>query len=296
MAKLEFILIDGPKKEFKKIELIDSDLRTLKAARCKLQSILKLEELYDLIIDSFLEFKTQLYSNSLLFPVSTDIRESHDIRSKLNRQLFNTLNLTKLYLDKHVYNQEENSFVKKMTKDITLHQKVLDLRHKIKEENSNYMLGCELRNYVQHSTLPIGTFTREIDSNIDNKNTLPSMRFYLPLIKDRLKKNGANSKLLNLIKQNDDIHKTMDGYIHAISVMHMQNRKLTSQVIKLALNSFQQQVEKIEKEFGMNHLGISMVENNKVSFTLDLDWFELVLYLQKKHSSIINSRNFEHII
>lgn len=293
MAKLEFILIDGSKKEFKKIELIDSDLNALKSARCKLQSILRLEELYDLIIESYLEFKSQLYSNSLLLPnINTSIQENHNIRSKLNRQLFNTLNLTKLYLDKHYRKDKDKSFVKKITKDVTLHQKVSDLRAKIYEESSNYKLGCELRNFVQHSTIPVGTFSYSINS----KNTPPKIGFHLPLVKMELKERGASNKLLNLIEENDDIHKIMDGYINAISLMHMQNRELTSQKIELSLKIFQQQVEKTEQEFGKNHQGISVVKNDKSLFTLDLEWFELVPYLQQKHACTINYRKFEYII
>lgn len=125
-----FSIKENNKFENKIIILSADELSGIKLSKTKLLTALKLEELYDQIVESFLEFKTQLYSNSLSLVNNfrIDYNANHEIRSKLNRQLFNTLNLSKLYLDKSYreYRDKEGkitkikSFVKKITNDESL--------------------------------------------------------------------------------------------------------------------------------------------------------------------------------
>ena len=116
--------------------LTEEQVNEIKKHRSNLLSLLKLEELYDQILESFLEFKTQLYANSLQLnqEMLHNHNSAHEIRSKLNRQLFNILNLSKLYFDKHCYKQEQKSFVLKVTKNDTLHTEIINERNKLFNE------------------------------------------------------------------------------------------------------------------------------------------------------------------
>lgn len=105
---------------YKTISLNDEELQKIKSSREILRKALSFEELFDKIIETFLEFKSQLYTNNLFLTKSfrRDYNANYEIRSKLNRQVFNTLNLSKLYLDKNYreFKNKDNVFCKKSHK------------------------------------------------------------------------------------------------------------------------------------------------------------------------------------
>lgn len=282
--------------DFKIIDLEPSELEELQLARSKLYAILKLEELYDQIIESFLEFKTQLYSNSLslINDFRRDYNANHEIRSKLNRQLFNVLNLSKLYLDKHYHEGKGNFFVKDLTNNLPLHQEIVSLRKDIYDTNLNYRLGCELRNLTQHSSLPIRTYTVGTQRLPNTKENTIKGRFHLPIAKENLLKSGVKKSVLASFDDVIDLHSVMDGYIYAISQMHFKNRELTSKTINESKHKLSSKIKKIEELHCSENFGIEVYQDNKRLFYLEFDWFEVVEYLQRKHAIAINYNNTEH--
>jgi len=294
LAELKFHIIKNSKSIPEIIPLTNKELNELKTSRKQLIDILKLEELYDQIIESFLEFKSKLYSNSLSLVNSSrkNYIANHEIRSKLNRQLFNTLNLSKLYLDKHFHEKDNNYFVKDITNDGALHNEVREQRTKIYNENSDYRLGYKLRNLTQHSALLIQTYTVGKGCFHNSKSKSIQARFHLPLAKENLIESGINKNLLTYFGDNVDLHEVMDGYIYAISQMHMKNRKLTKPTIDSAENIFLSKVRKIKRLDGENE--IEVIENNEIIFYLDLEWYQVVHYLQQKHDGEINYGHIKH--
>lgn len=296
MAELNFHITENQVPRLKTVRLEESELDDLKSARSKLLAILSLEDLYDQIIESFLEFKTQLYSNSLslISNFRRDYNEHHEVRSKLNRQLFNTLNLSKIYLDKNHHERNKNYFVKDITDNLGLHEEHIVLRNKIYSENSSYRLGCELRNLAQHSTLPIHTYTVGTEHLQNEKNKSIKAKFHLPLAKQSLIKCGIKKNILTSFGEIVDLHEVIDGYIYAISQMHMQNRKLTEPTITGAVNTFLSKTKEIETIYGKNNYGIGVFDNDERIFHLELEWYEVVKYLQHKHAVAVNYGNVEH--
>lgn len=296
MAEFKFHISENKIPTQKAVQLKKDELEKLKSARIKLLAILTLEELYDQIIESFLEFKTQLYSNSLslISDFRIDYNANHEVRSKLNRQLFNTLNLSKLYLDTHYHEDKDNYFVKDLTNDVELHKEVTTLREKLFVENSSYRLGCGLRNLTQHSTLPIQTYTVGTEHIQDSKDKSLQARFHLPLAKENLLKRGIKKSVLKPFSKIIDLHKVMDGYIYALSQMHIQNRKLTEPTITNAEKTFISQAKEIEKLYGKNDYGVGVFENDERLFYLELEWYKVVNYLQQKHAVAINYGDIKH--
>ena len=196
MAELRFYILTDNKPKNTKVQLSNDELDKLKVTREKLLAVLKLEDLYDQIIESLLEFKSQLYSNSLSLVSNfrRDYNANHEIRSKLNRQLFNTLNLSKLYLDKSYreYRDKDGnitkikSFVKKVTNEEYLEREVNNFREEIYLKSPEYSLGCALRNLTQHDTLPIQTYSVDINHDINEDNRTILAKFQLPLSKNNL--------------------------------------------------------------------------------------------------------------
>ncbi|WP_441003308.1 hypothetical protein [Pseudocolwellia agarivorans] len=197
--ELKFKSIQDDKPIIKDILLSEEHSTAVFDARKKLLLILKMEELFDQIIESHLSFKKELYASALM--ISGYSRPSHivthEIRSKLNRIVFNTLNLSKLYLDKHHYEYKDKNtskiqttkcFAMEVTNIEDIQSRVKTHKNEVSKDNEKYKLGCSLRNIAQHSTLPIGEFDKDMNTINGNDGLTVNIHFNLPIEKKQLKR------------------------------------------------------------------------------------------------------------
>ncbi len=162
MKELQFCTINDRTSQAHRIELNDQEYSELSNAREILSRVFNHEELYDQMIESYVDAKSVMYEMSIRAisdGVMGDYIRNHNYRCKLNRLYFNTLNLSKLYLDRHYHEKNNKSFVKSITGLESSHDEVRQHRQRILNSNTHYALGCALRNYVQHASLPVKTFT-----------------------------------------------------------------------------------------------------------------------------------------
>ena len=301
--KVKFWIDENEKPVYKSFMLSTAQGNELKKSKNKLSSILKWEELYDQIIESHLAFKAELYSSALsrIGNVRLDYITNHETRSKLNRLIFNTLNMSKLYLDKHYYEHKKGTKITKIkcyAKDITNSDKAQNEiklhRETIYEISDSYRLGGELRRIAQHSTLPVKNMSSGFTNNSQDKKSEINSHFNLPIQKQELLDCGANKALLNKFNETIDLHEVMDEYIYRISEMHDLNRKLTKGEIEIAKRVFINLCKDTESNYGKSKFGFNVHENEEPVFSLELDWFEVVDYLQSKHAFPINHRIINH--
>lgn len=311
MKYIKFWQIGAAPAKLHRIEISDDEYNTLSLAREKLVQILDMEILYDQIVEACVETKSAMYDASLRNISDNRIGDSikgHNIRSKLNRLYFNVLNLSKLYLDKHFYEAPQNScikeqtpsvkkqksFVKAITGDDYLHSEVVLHRQEIYGTNPDYKLGCGLRNYVQHNTLPVATYTAGVKGHPDNP--LKSSVFHIPLDKEKLAK-VINKSLLSQYDKTIDLHSVIDGYVKAISEMHMLNRKLTEAASSESKSVIDDKVKEITDEYTDSGLGIEVIctsGNSHSGFDLTTSWFDLVEHLRQKNHRTLDFRKFSH--
>ena len=254
-------------------------------------------------IESHLAFKTELYSSALIRIGNSriDYIANHETRSKLNRLVFNILNLSKLYLDKHYYEHKKGKEITKIkcfAMDITgndeVQNEIKHHRETIYKSSDNYRLGCELRRIAQHSTLPVKSMSSGFTNSNKNKRTEINSHFNLPIQKQELLDCGANKTLLSNYSENIDLHEVIDEYIFKISQMHEMNRKLTKSVIEYSKKIFNDLYKDTELNYGKSKFGIEVHNNDEKLFNLELDWYEVVDYLQSKHAFPINHRIIHH--
>jgi len=296
MAEFRFTLQRDKRLIEESIEVNNDELITLKSARYDLISILKFEELYDQIIESHLEFKSFLHTSSLsaISNARRSYISNHEVRSKLNRHVFNTLNLSKLYLDKAFHEKNKKFFVKDLTKDESHHEKVMKLRERIDSENFAYKLCCKLRNYVQHNMLPINMIEKGFNRLEGTNSRTILAHFVLPLKKDEIKSKDIRSNLLDHFEEKIDLHLVMDEYIYAISQIHIQAREFINPTMNNALSTFKKRKTSIEAQYGKSLTDINLYESNIRLLSLDVEWFNVVPYIQEKYSVALNYRNIEH--
>lgn len=297
MKELQFLTLNERFPIRHRVELTDKEYSELSNARKTLSRVLSHEDLYDQVIESYIDAKSVMYEMSIRSvseSIVGDYIKSHACRSKLNRVYFNTLNFSKLYLDRHFHEACNKSFVKSVTKLESSHEEVASHRQKISLENSDYVLGCELRNYVQHASLPVKSFTSGFRSKPENNQSFAV--FHIPLDKKALISGGVKKRKLSKYGDKIDLHEIMDGYIQAISEMHLKGRELTRDHVEESVEIIKKKIRQIELESPDPHFGIEVVDTEKgeVLFSLDLDWFEVFEYLQKKNSRRLNFKRFKH--
>lgn len=298
MKELQFCIINGRVPQPHRIELNDQEYTGLSNARTILSKVLNHEELYDQVIESYVDAKSAMYEMSIRAisdGVMDDYIRNHNRRSKLNRLYFNTLNLSKLYLDRYYHEKNNKSFVKSITGLESSHDEVRLHRQQILSDNANYSLGCLLRNYVQHASLPVKTVTSGF--RFDPKKNQHFAIFHIPLDRQTLIDGGIKASKLSEFGDKIDLHEIMDDYIHAISEMHIKSRTLTSNDVENSVKTITTKRHQIEFEYSGLQYGINVVDTAKQKrlFSLNLEWFAVVEHLQKKNSHLLNFKNFTHI-
>jgi hypothetical protein len=295
MYSLKFLTTSNNEIEDHKIKLTKKEYDDLVSARQILTRILSHEELYDQVIESFIEAKSVMYEfslRSLSDNINGDYINYHNYRSRLNRLYFNTLNLSKLYLDKHYFENKNNvtCYVNRVTGDSEENIKIIKTqREEYYNSDRNYRLGCSLRNYVQHDSLPVNATTRGVrhDSISDKSFAV----FHIPLDKQKLKRGGVKANVLRMFEDKIDLHEVMDGYIHALSAMHMTSRSLVAHSMENALRTFEVYAVRA-REVGIPRFGVQVLENDIKRFHLEVEWFAVAKHLQRKNAREVNFKNF----
>ena len=299
MKLIQFWQLGAGHPKFHKLNIDDEEYSLLANAREKLVLILDMEILYDQIIEECVETKSVMYNLSLRNisdHIIGDRVKGHNIRSRLNRHYFNLLNLSKLYLDKHFDHEKQKSFVKKVTQSDSLHSEVEQHRGKVFGTNIDYRLGCALRNYTQHYTLPVTTYSSGFNGH-PNEQVKRSV-FHIPLDKAKLSESKYFKKnLLSEYGETIDLHSVMDGYVKAISEMHMLNRRLTEPTSIESKGLLDGKIQEITDEYENAEFGLDVVcdsANPNKTFELATSWFDLAEHLKKKNRSVLDFKKFSH--
>ena len=297
-----YVLISDNDGNSNKLFLDEEQSLALDRAREGLKHISDMEHLYDHVFETFTEFKVCLYECNLRFLEESSSRRSEmvkgqEVRSKLNRKVLNLLNFSKLYLDKHYRagkgKSESSSYVQKLTGCDESHKKVELQYNEVGESNDDYILGCILRNFAQHSTLPVDSLT----SGASRKENGIVYSFYTPVDIESVKRNSNNltrfqRETLGRFSETVDLHSILDGYVYAISQFHHLNRTLT----KSSITAFKKVYDDLQcaadgKQLCDSSLWLFKAENGEATnliSTLGYEWFSVVDHLMKKHHRIVD--------
>jgi len=280
-----FIVTDNSSLENQTFEISDKIYGRLVDSKKILCEVLKAEEIYDQIVESYWDYKSKVnyWNMRSISGRNLDYCISHEIRSTLNRLAFNVLNLGKLYLDLHYYEDKKNFFAFDITNDDKAKSLVSEQRKRIFSENIHYQIACKLRSYSQHSSLPVSNFTTGIH-NV-KKTIFASFKIiyeYQDLIGAKVPKNILDKE------QKFDLTEILDGYVFAIAQMHALNRELISGTINQAQNTIRTITKNYYDKSSFTDCSGQIQLEDGGKYYADCDWFSVVDYLHKKHMFTIN--------
>ncbi|MCE9677652.1 hypothetical protein LZP69_00405 [Shewanella sp. AS1] len=216
---------------YKVHKLNREEFNDYKKCLTNLIQISKFEELYDQIVQSHLEYKTFLYESLIKFSSMNGLLEnqSYDYKLKANRLLCSTLNFAKFYLDKSY--KEERSFISKLTGNKQNNRSVKLIRERLFNESDAYAIGESLRNYAQHHSLLIDSFTFGFHEKTLLFYSCLDKNKFTTFIRARGQSKATLDRLLNAVEKNCyqekgvDLHKVIDEFVYSIGKIHEHNRE-----------------------------------------------------------------------
>lgn len=290
----------------KRVQLEAEKHSDIAQQKAKLLKVMELIDIYDQVIDSHVEAKTVFYKLSVQSAIERTKGQAfvQQTRNQLNRCMFNTLNLGKLYLDKNFF--KEKSFIKKITESEEAHQKAENLRKKVFTENSEYMLGCELRAYSQHASIMTRTIHRGIQRDLEKSQLTANVSASISKRELCSKRHISEEKLLR-IPDKIDLQKCLDGYVDGISEMHILNLNLLRDFVDALIKQIETFAQSLAHNVGANisdayfikvtcdtHSDENEQNTNEESVSISSEWLGLIRQLLDKHRSATKFLHTKH--
>jgi hypothetical protein len=286
-----YFLRIGAIGRFPELEIEQERFEKLKASRPVLSHALAIEEKYEIIISNFLELEREATNASISEMVRNNIeyKDFFDVRLALNIRLVNLLTSVRLYTDQlssHIcacIPHEEN------TK--TEVKKLFSTEY---DSSFEYRFMEALRNYVQHSGIPVhristGSKWTELDNRL-----LEYSLFFGSQKKELLLDGGFKRKVLNEMPDEVNLKTATRTYIEAISRIHKQAREKIDEVI----DTSRLYVDRAVRDYMVIHetepLGLYAYEyqgTEKIDEVLFLTkWDDVRRDLVKRNGELVNLR------
>jgi hypothetical protein len=211
------------------IEIPKEQYQNIKSAREALFEVLYLEEKFDIVIENYLEYETELVSSSarwMLFRDQNYLWFQRE-RNLISRRIANLLSACKQYLDQCVHHIN-NIY----GKDSTISFELETLKSSQYDTQLGYRAMEALRNYAQHRGFPVHsvTFNTRVVERDSNNKTLFALTPYIDLIILEKDKKFKKTILHELRKHGEkvDVKPLIRNYIEGIGAIHSHIRKTLS--------------------------------------------------------------------
>jgi hypothetical protein len=205
------------------VRLTEAEYAQIREKRDLLLEILYVEQKFDLLLDNYLEFETDLLQSCAREMVRgvSSWTEFQDETNQLNRRVVNLLSACRLYLDHACHHMQNVDYL------------VPGIRSKIKATTSSrydallgYRVMEALRNYVQHRGYPIHGITLELSKPKDGTGVVYAVTPYLAV-----KEVAADGKFkAAVLKELQELGETIDlkplvrQYVAGLSEVHLEIR------------------------------------------------------------------------
>ena len=256
---LSLTLHAGNDVEFIELAFPLSEIEELKKSQSRLAKVIKLLDIYEQLIDAHIESKATIFRYAVVKGVS--IRRDvtfRTIRNDVNRNVFNTLNIGKLLLDKLCYSSNNNlqrTFVHDLWNDEQKHDRFLEKREIVFQKNINYVLGCYLRNYAQHNSVVTST----IHTGTYQQKDKPEIVKYLSSTIERELLSKLTSEVRARSPEVIELPATLDGYVDGISEMYTHMIGLIRDLVSTDIQTIRSFAEHVVNKSGLEILDGSFI-------------------------------------
>lgn len=274
------------------IEISKEKYSEYKRARKVLSNCFEIEEKYEILISTYLEFETQLLNATAIKMVRPplDYSDFFEFRLALNIRLINFLTSARLYVDRMKGN------VKECVPELQDAKELVEAQFsKEYDEHPEYRFMEALRNYVQHRGLPVHWTSQESkwtdleeDRFLEFSTELASLRSSFE--EDKTFKRS----ILEELDEKTDLKAAIRCYVESISNVHAAAR----QIIEKSVTAARELLEDAHKQYASIHHGNLVAlsacvcaEGKQIeSISLLLDWDNVRIKLKKRNPKATNLR------
>jgi hypothetical protein len=279
------------------IDIDKSEYNLIKIARTKLFEAFYLEQKFDLVIENFYEYETELLSmaSRVMIYQHADYFSMTRERDLINRRIVNLLGACRMYLRQSV--EHIKNMYGKDSQELDLFVKEQNLMY---DQNLGYRTMEALRNYVQHRNFPIHSI-KFPQQKIYDREDIQFLSRVVPLINVlSLEEDGEFNKtilgqLKNIQKNNYvDFKPLIREHIECIGKVHEKARELTRQDLVSWENILDETIAKFQEKFGKEISTVSIATVNEEDGTwieqksIFKEFIQIRQDLERKNRSFIN--------
>ena len=248
MSNKHFLRI-GALGQFPELEVDRARFEKLRASRPILTHALAIEEKYSIIITNFLELEREAINVSISKMVQSQIeyKDFFNVRLVLNTCLVNLLTSVRLYID-----QLSSHICACLPNDIKSKSNTKALLSAEYDSCFEYRFMEALRNYVQHSGIPVHSVTTGAKWTSQDDDGLLEYSLYFGTQRKELASDGGFKKqILDEMPEEVNLKLASRIYVEAISNIHAQARsyieaevEFSRRMIDLAIRDYMVVYEK----------------------------------------------------
>lgn len=276
------------------VEMTEEEYLRCYQSREKLLEALYLEEKFDVVVDNYLEFETDLLDSAARHMVRhyKNYSAFQMERNRINRRIINLLSACRLYID-HSAHHMSNIFGKNADETKTIKEEI----SRQYDASLGYRTMDALRNYVQHRGYPIhgAAYNSKWVENFDK--LLFSLTPYIVLSDLQEDKKFKASVLEEMKSLGDkiDVKILMRQYIERLGAIHGKARSILKShvkewenVVENAIRTYSDCEPKEDSDVGL----AAVIKNDKGTFVKSVplfkDFIEYRRELEKRNSSLAN--------
>ncbi|NLF41306.1 MAG: hypothetical protein GX587_01275 [Bacteroidales bacterium] len=281
------------------IEITECEYQLIKTSRQNLLEVLFLEEKFNLFIENYYEYETELLAiaSRMMIYGNADYLLMRNELNLISRRIVNLLTTGRMYLDQSVQHVDHIYGKKATNYDIV--KKSISIQY---DQYLGYRVMEALRNYNQHYGFPIHNlnFSQklvEVDSSFHLLfKPIPSIDI------QQLKGDGhfKNEVLLEIQDIYDnklvDVRPLIREYVEGICNIQEKIREIAHNNITTWEQNLDDAIEKFQNQYG-NEIGlaglalISKNDNNQCTLYISKTIIERRLTLEQKNKQLINLYN-----
>lgn len=287
----KYILRIGALGRFPELEIEQERFEQLKASRPVLSHALAIEEKYEIIISNFLELERESTNASISEMVRNHIeyKDFFEVRLALNIRLVNLLTSVRLYTDQlssHICScspDEEN-----------VKTEIKGLFSTEYDSSFDYRFMEALRNYVQHSGIPVHRISTGAKWTELEDGLLEYSLFFGTQKKELLLDGGFKKQVLNEMPDEVNLRSATRSYIEAISRIHKQAREKIEEIVdtsRLYLDRAIRDYMVIYEKESIGLYAYKYQDTEKIDEVLILTkWDDVRRELVKRNGELVNLR------
>jgi len=273
------------------LEIDQERFSQLKKSRSVLLHALAIEEKYEIIISNFLELERESTNASISEMVRNQIeyKDFFDVRLALNIRLVNLLTSVRLYTDQlssHIcscFPHKEN-----------VKTEVKGLFSTEYDTSFDYRFMEALRNYVQHSGIPVHRISTGAKWTELKDGLLEYSLFFGTQKKELILDGDFKKQVLNEMPDEVNLKSATRSYIEAISRIHKQAREKIEEIVDASRLHLDRAIRDYMVIYEKEPIGLYAYEyqnTEKIDEVLILTkWDDVRRELVKRNKELVNLR------